>query len=342
MTKQSNLTFIAGYPRSGTTWFSNILNSHPEFIYRHEVLGRLYNSIPENIFVALKDGSLSEQDRIVLLEKLRNADVETDRPPFFDKSYLRISNTSLHHKAWLVAKTASPLNALYRWLYTPKAEKGRLLIKETRSTVNMDGILGGLRPSQVLFIFRHPFGVVNSVFRGRQKGLMEDNDDEVKLEWYQSNIEGVEKPYADLTKDKVFNLSTAAFFAHQWCKHNLDFFEFAENHPSIFVNYDQLLDDTLPQIESLFAQMDLQVMPSTRSFLSESTSTNSSDKSILKRDSLDSFYSVFRDKSSLDNEYKALSSEDKDCIEEICTDVLSKLQARCDWQTKAQAAAAKS
>ena len=39
---KDKIIYIAGFPRSGTTWFANLLNAHPQTVYRHEILGRCF------------------------------------------------------------------------------------------------------------------------------------------------------------------------------------------------------------------------------------------------------------------------------------------------------------
>lgn len=328
---KKSLFFILGYPRSGTTWFANILNSHPDFIYRHEVLGRLYQAIPTETFESLKKGSLDPTDRDVLLKSIRKADIETDRPPFFKKSHLTFGNAKIHHKAWLAAKAFSPFSFIYRFIYQPQADNGCLLVKETRSTINMNNILHGLDPDTVIFLFRHPFGVINSIFNGRKKGLMNQQNEKERHQWFSDHIQGHSTPYANLDKSAILDMSEAEFLAHQWCKHNQDFIALSkQTRHGVFVNYDALLADPLSGSEQLFNKLNMPMSLSTREFLSESTSTDSSQKSLLERDASDSFYSVFRDKSSLDTKYSALSVEDKTSIEKICSETLMQLKAQCN------------
>ena len=60
-TEKDKIILVAGFPRSGTTWFSNLFNSHPDVVYRHEFIGRCYDKIPEKIFSSLKyDNGLTD------------------------------------------------------------------------------------------------------------------------------------------------------------------------------------------------------------------------------------------------------------------------------------------
>ena len=46
---------VFGFPRSGTTWFANLLNTNPDVIYRHEFLGRSTNNLDAEAVRALKE-----------------------------------------------------------------------------------------------------------------------------------------------------------------------------------------------------------------------------------------------------------------------------------------------
>ena len=115
MTLPKRLVFIAGFPRSGTTYFSNLFNSHEEVIYRHEVLGRCWKRFPGTLFSQLKQaGGLSDEEHRAALTTILSAHFEADRPPFFRKTHLRIRSTGLKRALWLSARTTRGLSPLLR------------------------------------------------------------------------------------------------------------------------------------------------------------------------------------------------------------------------------------
>ena len=82
----SNVIFLAGFPRSGTTWFANILNAHPKVVYRHEIIGRNHYIFRDSLFKALKyKNELSDEEFVETLNLIAEARVDTDKPPFFYK-----------------------------------------------------------------------------------------------------------------------------------------------------------------------------------------------------------------------------------------------------------------
>ena len=77
-----------GFPRSGTTWFSNLINSSESVIYRHELIGRNHGMMGDRVFSKLKYANgLSSSDYEVVENVIKKAHVETDKPPFFKKKY---------------------------------------------------------------------------------------------------------------------------------------------------------------------------------------------------------------------------------------------------------------
>ena len=140
---KDKIIYIAGFPRSGTTWFSNLFNAHPQIIYRHEILGRCFERFGSELFNALKfNDGLTPTQYQQFRQVLASADIESDRPPFFKKDSLLIANDKLHHFAWLATKVVPILRPLYRRLFTPLASRSKtFVIKETRSVINMDSML---------------------------------------------------------------------------------------------------------------------------------------------------------------------------------------------------------
>ena len=77
-----NTIIILGYPRSGTTWFANLFNSHPDVVYRHEVIGHCYKYFPEEIFQQLKyNYDLIDSEYEKAINIILSPNVESDRGP---------------------------------------------------------------------------------------------------------------------------------------------------------------------------------------------------------------------------------------------------------------------
>ena len=202
--KKINTIFVLGYPRSGTTWFANLFNSHPDVAYRHEVIGRCFRYFPDQLFSSLKfNNGLTDAEHERAIDVVLSPNVDTDRAPFFSKNHLRINNTRLHYFSWLVAKTVGFLRPLYKKLYYPSGSGLSLIIKETRSTVNMDSMLIGLRADSVVVLFRHPCGAIASYLKGISKGVMEPSDAAERSFWYEDCLLYTSPSPRDRTRSRM-------------------------------------------------------------------------------------------------------------------------------------------
>ena len=124
------IIYIQGFPRSGTTWLANLLNSHTEIIYRHEPLARIGPRFPDNLlFKITRQGDLNEQERNKAFNCLKQSDPDTDRPPFFRKSYSRIP-LAFKTLLWTISMKLPFASKIYRIVFTPRHTSNlTLLIK---------------------------------------------------------------------------------------------------------------------------------------------------------------------------------------------------------------------
>ena len=164
----SNIMLLAGFPRSGTTWFANLINAHSDIIYRHELIGRHYHLFGEELFLALKNNSgLSDTEYYSVKNIVASAHVDTDKPPFFKKNHGLLRHPRLHHYAWLGVKTVPLLSTFYKKLFSLNEKYDiSYLVKETRSLKNFDSIIQGLRASKIVFLVRKPEGAIYSHIKG--------------------------------------------------------------------------------------------------------------------------------------------------------------------------------
>ena len=204
---------IVGHPRSGTTWLANLLNSHPDVAYRHEIIGRSYRLFGAKLFEKLKHcDNLSGEDRDRIRTLLYKARVETDRPPFFEKSYHRVGTRALKKFLWSGTNLLPQLNKLYEALYTPSPRSNvRLVIKETRSTIDMKTIIKNIEPQPVIFLYRHPYAVIASVLEGIDSQGMGGDDTEYRRNWYNGHRDSEFVVDSGITQDDIAKLEQIAF-----------------------------------------------------------------------------------------------------------------------------------
>ena len=175
MKSQQDVIFLAGFPRSGTTWFSNLINSHQNVVYRHELIGRNYAAFGEDLFHKIKfNNGLNDSDFDSAMKVIRSSNIETDKPPFFKKDFGLSRYPKLHHYTWLISKALPPMRPIYDMCFrVPKSQLGiKILVKETRSAKDMESLLNGLRVKYKIFLIRKPHGCVASHLNGIEQGKM--------------------------------------------------------------------------------------------------------------------------------------------------------------------------
>lgn len=322
-----SIVFVSGFPRSGTTWFANVLNSHPGVLYRHELLGRQLASLDPELASALKAGAaLDAGQRRSVHEFIVRANEVSDRPPFFAKSFLPIGNARAHQLAWLGARAVPALSRLYERLYTPKADRiAHVLIKETRSMVGLDAILAALEPAHLLFLVRHPCAVVASHLSGVASGLMNEPDATVRESWVEPILDARESIAGELTRERVLGCSVAEFTALRWCAHVHDQIALERRvEGARFVLYEALLSDPKPRFAALFESIGLGLAPQTASFLERSGT--SAHTTLMERDASDRYFSVYRDSDFDPHRWRrTLSESDRRSVLELTAPLRERL-----------------
>ena len=210
--KHLPIFLLMGFPRSGTTWFSNLINSSESVIYRHELIGRNYEMMGDRVFSELKySNGLSSADYNIVESAIRKAHIETDKPPFFKKKYGLRKLPKIQYFFWSLAKLFPRSAAIYDALYRLRSKhEWNILIKETRSLTDMRSMILGLEPSALLFLVRKPQATILSHIKGVQKKKMGPINDRVKerLLVEASNSDYFKTHLSDktLSKDMALNL----------------------------------------------------------------------------------------------------------------------------------------
>jgi Sulfotransferase family len=314
----SQVVFIVGFPRSGTTWFSNLINSHPMTVYRHEPFGRDYRSFGEPLFSKLRFGNgLSDEEYFSVIKNLMRAKVNTDRPPFFNKQFQRINHTTFQKLIWLGARATSLLSPTYALLFTPREGPSLVLvIKETRSSVNLDSIVKGARANKLIVLVRHPYGVIASHLSGIKAGLMTTWHSDLRREWLEAHRDYEYVKDRRFTEENILRMRDVEFGAIQWRAQNDEYLRMHGSRPdSRLIIYERFLSNVMRSIRELFEFIGLESDDQVFQFVEDSS--NSEPKAnLLLRDAGSTYYSVFRGKGFDPNSWKrTLSSRDVDLID---------------------------
>lgn len=322
------LVFVIGFPRSGTTWFSNLINSHPDTVYRHEIFGRDYRSFGEGLFNKLKfDHGLSDDDYASVTNTLMKARVDTDKPPFFKKNFHLVTNTKAQKLLWLGAKAAPFLEPVYSLMYSPaKAKSVVPVIKETRSSVNLDSIVKGTRTDNLVILVRHPFGVIASHISGNKSGNMGASNPDYRREWFQHNADSEYVRHTNITERDVVNAPEVEFLAINWRVQNEDYLRLHKDFGnSQVVVYEHFLEDTRHNTERLLASLGLSADENVLRFIEESSSSQSK-ANLITKDASSDYFSVYRSRNFDPNKWKKiLSDDDIDRIEAHTKPLTAKL-----------------
>lgn len=326
-------SFLLGFPRSGTTWVSNLINAHPDVVYRHELYGRSFQRFGGELYSNLKFGNgVSDSEYKQALQVALLAFPEADRPPFFPKSYVSGLRSSVRKLAWMMASSFPLAEGLYARAYSPRRpDQTHLVIKETRSSVNIVSLMEGLRSARTVILVRHPYSVIASHLAGQAKGLMSSRTDEQKSSWYKANRGNDYILASGLELKTVKSMPDVEFIALQWVVQNTDYLRLVGSREAKVFCYEDFVRDPRTQILELYTFLGLDVSEQTRAFIDESTS--SKRVPLSKRDASSEFYSVFRGPSFEPDKWRnSITEELAEFIDKHCKGLIDEMD--CFDQTE--------
>jgi hypothetical protein len=329
----AKLIFVVGFPRSGTTWFSNVINAHPDVLYRHEAIGRHYMSFGADLFHRLQfDYGLADGDYNKVIKTLLKAVPETDKPPFFRKRFRPLVPPAAQHALWLAAKASPVFAPLYSSLFTPRrVTQIRLVLKETQTSSRLDSVVAGVRSDALLILIRHPYRVIASHLDGFRRGLMRMHDSRTRSAWYRDHRDHSYVKSIGLTEQDILATSEVEYRAISWRVSNDSYLAMHRSHArSRIVIYEQLLNNPSASVADIIQFLSLGPHKQVEEFVRNSTSSSGGDIRIMPDASSD-YFSVFRGKSFDRNAWKRLLSGPELRVIDSHTDQLVKQLGLDTW-----------
>ncbi|MGN6514342.1 MAG: sulfotransferase family protein [Rhizomicrobium sp.] len=177
----SNVLFLLGAPRSGTTWLAKIFDSHPDVLYRHEPDTVLRN---QHLPVLCPRGEVDSYRREARQYLLRLLNVRTQKSagslPTFPKSYNGPVSRAVR-TAYIYAPRVLERLTGAKWprqIAIPdlvqSSERQPIVVMKSVSARGRARLFAEALPaSRIIFILRHPCGQVASLVTGISKGKLE-------------------------------------------------------------------------------------------------------------------------------------------------------------------------
>jgi hypothetical protein len=277
--------------------------------------------IGEDTLQALKyNRGLTERDKQRLLQSLKSAHPEADRPPFFHKSHDWLP-VPVRFLLWAAASRMRIMQPLYIKLASPRRQfDSVLVVKETGWSIHLESIIDGLQPHLTCFLFRHPCAVVASILRGIHLGLMTGHDKDRKMLFVREHSQEKCIREAGIDEQTAKDMDNEEYFALRWRAFTeicLKYHQENRNRTRLVV-YEDLQKHPEETIRSIFSDLGLPFEEHTDSFLKKSSNVSFSSLGLFDKDSRNDFYSVYRkDNYDVRQWEKKLTHEQIDRIKKI-------------------------
>ncbi|HUN75604.1 MAG TPA: sulfotransferase [Steroidobacteraceae bacterium] len=291
------MIFLAGFARSGTTWVSSVIDSHPDVLYRHEFFGRRFALLGDQLFRKLKfDSGLSDEDYITAVGILAGADVQTDKPPFFSKRFRSLGRPSIQKVAWLVARTMPVLSRAYARFFTPRdCQDVALVVKETGAAIWLESFMAGMRADKLIVLVRHPYAVIASHVVGSRAGLLQTAGDNYRRSWFMHHSTRA-KYLQGIEWERVADMPEVEYLALSWRVQNEEYLRLCASFPrSKIMLYEAFVSSPISETTDMLQFLNLTPDEQVFGFLEASTSGKASVYARLGNASSE-YYNVYRGK----------------------------------------------
>ncbi len=316
--KGLDLTLVCGFSRSGTTWLAKILEtvtsvklvSEPDKrSNRHLKFSKVIHSCePDNV-------GMKQLYRLAMQELMRIEDFNLNSVPLFKKTYYNVPffcYRSLFYFFKIVNKVLNPFSA--KCIFLPfsitKKDKIDVVWKSVSQSTNINFLRSTFPGIRFVYILRNPYDSIGSALRKDTMAI--DGKDERRLR--ERKHTSFLKDNHEYSKAKISSLSEVQKRTLLWRVETETAISQGQNHDDFyFLLYEDLAQNTMEEISSLFAWLGWPVSDTTVEFIKRSTGIK--EKSVLEQIFSFSYFGVFRKK----NQLHINSSKDmqKEVVEDI-------------------------
>lgn len=171
-TEPASLAGLFSCGRSGSTWLGALLGTHPRVAYRFEPRRSSAGIARETVEAIdrLASPQIDDRDLAAIRHGLLTSDPYSDKPPFSPRARGTMRLQSMRSLLWPLARKLPRLTPAWRALFTPR-RCDTVIFKMVAHERECRTILA--RTSMpIIYLVRHPFGMIASLLDGQQAGLM--------------------------------------------------------------------------------------------------------------------------------------------------------------------------
>ena len=298
---------LAGSARGGTSWALKVLDSHPAVQGCHEPFYQLGNDEKRTqLCDRVKAGGATPDDTEVLTRLLMNACMETHKPPFFRKTFLK-TPAWIRTAAWMSAKACKPMVPVFNSLASGHLNEQHCIVIKNRPFPLLDRILTTIH-ADALVLLRHPCGVVSSWLRGMQMGVMPATSADATKIWsrYSNYLEPL-----GLSETDIKAMSPAGVLAVNWLVDTVIFSQYERSTmmKTRTIVYCDLVRNPVEEWSKVFDWLHLPFDSSVEAFLNQSSKPAFDIRRLMGRKY--SYFSVQRgNKSPLESWRKDMTTDE--------------------------------
>jgi hypothetical protein len=303
--------------RSGSTWLGAMLGTHRGIAYRFEPHGRGAGSDPLTTQAVgmIRTSSVSTD----LLEEIRRgllvSDPYADKPPFSPREKGTLRLPWLRGVMWPLARKFPALVPAWRRLFTPTRCESvlfKLVAHENPCRHLLDATT-----MPIIYLVRHPFGVIASILEGQRRGLMPSGRASVIGQFVEDNAPDLHMRFGDRIPGMAPHQHEA--FLWRWSVER-SLGDFAARDPSrlLMIHYENACRSPTCELNRAFDFLGLPPDPQAHRFIELSSDPKSRG---VRESGINRYFSVFRNPlDSLEKWRRSLGVQEQEDILEIVHD----------------------